>query len=57
MPPNEPPTPGSTEAVEQGCTCPQMDNNYGRGAYKGDFIIDMTCPIHGEEDSPNGVHL
>jgi hypothetical protein len=44
----EKPTPGSDEAIKQGCTCPVMDNHYGKGAY-GDgkvFWYSETCPIH-----------
>jgi len=40
------PNPGSDEAVEQGCICPRMDNNYGKGCYKGGFIYMMNCPLH-----------
>lgn len=57
MPPHEPPNPGSTEAIEQGCTCPVIDNNHGSGSYKGEgFVTDLTCPLHGdEEDSPDDI--
>ena len=44
--------PGSKEAIEAGCKCPQMDNGYGRGwgtDEKGNaiFVISGGCPIHG----------
>lgn len=46
------PRPGSDEAIEQGCKCPVLDNNYGDGAYVGTdgeavFWISGLCPIHG----------
>ena len=40
--------PGSVEAVDIGCTCPVLDNHYGKGF--GDpplFWISGDCPIHG----------
>ena len=41
------PNPGSKEAEAQGCTCPVIDNGYGKGCYKVDgFIINMKCPLH-----------
>lgn len=44
------PNPGSTEAYEQGCACPIMDNNYGKGymGMKDTFVYSTTCPLHGE---------
>jgi hypothetical protein len=44
------PNAGSTEAYEQGCKCPIMDNNYGKG-YMGMedvFVFNTQCPLHGE---------
>jgi hypothetical protein len=46
--------PGSPGAVERGCTCPQAENNFGRGrskdgVIKPDFAADPQCPIHGFE--------
>jgi hypothetical protein len=45
------PTPGSDEAIAQGCTCPVLDNGRGRGAYQVDgkwqFWINADCPLHG----------
>jgi hypothetical protein len=47
------PSPGSKEAVEQGCTCPVMDNGHGWGIpdMKGEimFWINEDCPLHGEK--------
>jgi len=61
------PNPGSMEAINQGCTCPVMDNAYGTGANgtSGDaavFWINQGCPVHGVQpideigrgDSVNG---
>ena len=44
--------PGSPGAVERGCTCPQAENNFGRGRSKNgvvekSFAADPWCPIHG----------
>ena len=44
--------PGSDAAILAGCTCPVMDNGYGRGAWtndKGDavFWYNGDCPLHG----------
>ena len=41
------PNPGSDEAVAMGCTCPRMDNGYGRiGGGNGPFWITGGCPLH-----------
>jgi hypothetical protein len=39
--------PGSEEAVLRGCSCPVMDNHYGRGYGGGGFVYNMTCVLHG----------
>lgn len=42
--------PGSNEAREQGCICPVIDNERGRG-YMGMpdvFVTRDDCPLHGE---------
>lgn len=42
--------PGSEKAIEEGCTCPVMDNHYGRGeVYEGQVVywINEDCPLHG----------
>jgi hypothetical protein len=39
--------PGSDEALEEGCTCPVLDNPYM--GVEGEYVISMDCPIHGEE--------
>ena len=45
------PDPATEEAIEMGCTCPVMDNNYGKGymGMEGVFVFNMGCPIHGED--------
>lgn len=42
--------PGSHSAIKAGCTCPVIDNHYGKGR-RGDFneyLINDTCPLHGK---------
>ena len=46
------PNPGSGAAIKQGCTCPQMDNNWGAGIGKDEkgvtlFWYNSECPLHG----------
>lgn len=44
------PNPGSDEAVDQGCTCPVLDNGRGNeelGKVRG-FWINAGCPLHDE---------
>jgi hypothetical protein len=56
------PTPGSKGARSDGCTCPVLDNAYGRGymgGVKGDdgntvFVRFANCPLHGFEDYDDG---
>jgi hypothetical protein len=58
------PNPGSEEAVKIGCTCPRMDNAYGRGymggvkdEYGGTvFVINMDCPVHKEGSHETRKH-
>ena len=43
--------PGSEEAQEKGCTCPVIDNHFGRGRpvrgqKDNEFIFSMECPYH-----------
>jgi hypothetical protein len=52
---NKVPNPGSEKARNKGCTCPVIDNHYGRG-YCGDgemFIYNMDCPIHKDMETKN----
>lgn len=50
----ETPNPGSDEAFAQGCTCPTMDNNRGRGLGLIDgepaFWINSGCPLHDKSE-------
>ncbi len=48
--------PGSKAAIDLGCTCPVMDNHYGKGIpmrhpengeMQRTFWVDGSCPIHG----------
>ncbi len=44
------PTPGSEEAIANGCTCPVMDNGRGVGFLidgERQFWISGDCPLHG----------
>lgn len=54
---NTRPNPGTKEAIEMGCICPVMDNEYGRGymGQEGVFVFCGGCPIHkiGEEAHSN----
>ena len=47
------PNPGSDDAMKIHCTCPHMDNNYGKGIMGdgGLFWINQTCPVHGAESN------
>lgn len=49
LPPSLPPNPGSQEAIESGCTCPAIDNHYGKGLPTTDgpqWIVNWQCPMH-----------
>lgn len=43
------PAQGSDAAVALGCTCPRLDNAYGKGymGCAGVFVTREDCPIHG----------
>jgi hypothetical protein len=54
-----PHTPGSNQAITDGCKCPRLDNARGKGcgylSAKGEptFIVNLDCPLHnGAEISP-----
>ena len=49
---NKKPNPGSDEAIKEGCTCPYLDNNHGKGIGNGLFWMNMSCPVHGFGDPP-----
>jgi hypothetical protein len=40
------PNPGSDAAIVAGCTCPVIDNAYGRGDGCGNFWYTDGCPVH-----------
>lgn len=48
------PSPGSDEAVKQGCICPVLDNGHGRGYLGGMkdangntlYVTVSDCPLH-----------
>lgn len=43
------PNPGSTAALDAGCTCPVIDNHHGKGFPWGGgqkFWISGGCPVH-----------
>lgn len=49
---NDKPNPGSKDAIEDGCTCPVLDNGHGAG-HLGDgekygWWKNADCPLHGE---------
>jgi hypothetical protein len=48
--------PGSDEALEQGCKCPVLDNNHGRGRGDGNYVMNVECPLHGEGERDDGLH-
>lgn len=49
-----PPNPGTKEALDLGCTCPVMDNAHGKGIplpnKKGEIVYCFwysgDCPVH-----------
>ena len=45
------PNPGSDEAIANGCTCPVLDNEHGKGSGWGEgcFWMNNACPIHGRK--------
>lgn len=53
------PNPGSREAVRAGCTCPAMDNHYGRGRGTDPdtderlFWFTSGCPVHAPRTGTN----
>ena len=43
--------PGTKEAIDAGCSCPIMDNNYGRGYWEDEdgtplFVYNLDCKYH-----------
>ena len=46
--------PGSWQAISKGCTCPVIDNHYGKGRLTETgvaYIIMGDCPIHGKREA------
>lgn len=45
---NDTPPPGTHEAIVKGCTCPVIDNAYGRGymGQPGIYVFTVGCPVH-----------
>ena len=49
--------PGSREAINHGCLCPQIDNHHGEG-YRGDptrWLISQRCPMHSTDRTVNAA--
>lgn len=44
--------PGSDEALEEGCSCPVLDNSHGKGIkhQEEEFWVNFDCPLHGEDE-------
>lgn len=42
------PNPGTQEAIDKNCTCPVIDNHYGKGRFGNEevFIYNTECPLH-----------
>lgn len=40
--------PGSHSAIKAGCTCPVIDNHYGKGRREdyNEYLVNDTCPLH-----------
>ena len=46
------PPPGSSSAVDRGCTCPVYDNAHGAGMGRDEhgrvvYVMSLDCPLHG----------
>ena len=37
--------PGSIEACDQGCVCPVLDNNMGRGMLRCNHTLGLECDV------------
>jgi len=51
------PNPGSKAAIQKGCTCPVIDNEYGAGymGMEGVYIYSAGCKLH-KPDNINEKH-
>ena len=51
-------TPGSQEAIAQGCTCAVLDNENGLGRFgdgkKFGWFLSENCPLHGKDNPVYG---
>jgi hypothetical protein len=49
------PNPGSKAAIDAGCTCPVMDNEYGAGymGMKDVYIYSAGCKLHKPDNLTN----
>ena len=47
-PNNVEPRPGTQDALDAGCTCPVIDNRYGKGygGLEGVYCYTTGCPVH-----------
>ena len=53
------PNPGSDTAIEQGCTCPVLDNGRGSeelGRIRG-FYYTVGCPVHDTQEDRDDDQL
>lgn len=50
------PNPGSIEALDMGCSCPRMDNNFGEGN-NGEFWISANCHLHNPNPEDDKAYL
>ena len=50
--PDGKPVPGSIEAIDQGCECPILDNNYGTSSPwpPNGWWINEDCPLHNPKE-------
>ncbi len=51
-------SPGSEEALDLGCTCPEMDNHHGEGMPYPDgrrFWVTQGCPLHAPTEATKEV--
>lgn len=53
------PNPGSDEALDQGCSCPVLDNGHGNPELgrTGGFVYNADCPVHCPKEEPDEPNL
>ena len=53
------PPPGSDEAVKMGCTCPRLDNCWGKhpDPYFEGWVVTEDCPVHGKPPEGGGERM